>query len=182
LHEDRGTGGHALRSRSSDVKLASVVLAATVLLMATAGGADGAPGTEPPESPAVGDRLPPFQAEGIDGVIESIDYPKGSTTILLFFLSGCPVCHRMIPEWNQAYERRDPGLRVIGVLMDREPPGFFMATPISFPVVRSPGIDFLRRLKVNRAPLTLRVGPGGVVEDVGLGAVDLIRLGQIFRP
>jgi hypothetical protein len=28
----------------------------------------------------------------------------------------------------------------------------------------------------------LRVGPGGQVQDVGLGALDPIRLGELFRP
>jgi len=160
----------------------SLVLGLASLLLAV-GAAEAetpTPGT-PPQSPALGDTLPSFEAEGLDGATKHIGYPKGSTTILLFFLSGCPVCHKMIPEWNRAYERRVEGLQVIGVLMDREPPGFFMAMPISFPVVRSPGIDFLRAHKVNRAPLTLRLAAGGIVKDVGLGQLDAIRVGEIFR-
>jgi hypothetical protein len=66
--------------------------------------------------------------------------------------------------------------------MDQEPPGFFTAMPIAFPVVRSPGRAFLQALNVQRAPLTLRVGSGGRVEDVGLGLIDPIRLGELFRP
>lgn len=160
-------------------------LVALLAVSLSAGGmarADNPAPSTPPQSPAVGDTLPTFDAEGLDGLSKHIDYPRGSTTILLFFLSGCPVCHRMIPEWNSAFERRAKGLQVIGVLMDREPPGFFVATPISFPVVRAPGTDFLRALKVNRAPLTLRVSAGGVVKDVGVGLLDPIRLGEIFRP
>jgi Redoxin len=154
-----------------------------VLLAALLGGGPlaQAAGTAP-ESPSLGDRVPSFETQTVDGHTKSIDFPKGSATVLLFFLSGCPVCHKMIPEWNRAYERRPKGLRVIGVLMDQEPPGFFTATPIAFPVVRSPGIGFLRSLNVNRAPLTLRVGAGGVVEEAGVGVLDPIRLGEIFRP
>ena len=111
-----------------------------------------------------------------------VDYPKGSATVLLFFLSGCPTCHKMIPEWNRAFERRPPKLNVIGVLMDHEPPGFFQATRIAFPVVRSPGREFLNAWKVHRAPLTVRVGPGGKVEEAQTGIIDPIRLGEIFRP
>jgi hypothetical protein len=154
---------------------------AAVLTVASSQTARGDAGAQP-ESPKVGDVFPDFDAVGIDGATQHVSYPKGSTTVLLFFLSGCPVCHRMIPEWNRAYESRAKGLHVIGVLMDQEPPGFFVATPISFPVVRSPGIDFLRARKVNRAPLTLRIAPGGVVKDVGLGQLDLIRLGELFVP
>lgn len=135
----------------------------------------------PPPTVSPGETVPSFDAEGLDGVVRHVDYPRGSSTLVLFFLSGCPTCHRMIPLWNQAYQKRPPGLNVVGVLMDKEPPGFFMATPISFPVVRSPGKDLLRAYKISRVPLTLRVGPGGKVEDVALGLVDGIRLGELFR-
>jgi len=154
----------------------------TALLSQSLARADTPTQATAPKGPAVGETFPAFDAEGLEGAVKHIDYPKGSTTILLFFLSGCPTCHKMIPEWNRAYDRRAKGIQVIGVLMDREPPGFFVATPISFPVVRSPGTDFLRRLKVSQAPLTLRVSPGGVVADVGVGLLDPIRLGEIFRP
>jgi len=129
-----------------------------------------------------GDTVMPFDALGLDAVMKRVDYPKGSATVLLFFLSGCPTCHKMIPEWNRAYERRPPKLNVIGVLMDREPPGFHQATRIAFPVVRSPGREFLTAWKVQRAPMTVRVGPGGKVEEAQIGIIDPIRLGEIFRP
>jgi len=131
---------------------------------------------------AVGDTVPPFDGERLDGVSERVDYPKGSATVLLFFLGSCPSCHKMIPEWNLVYARRPKGLRVVGVLLDREPPGFFMATPISFPVVRSPGGDFSKTFKLHKVPLTVRVAAGGKVQDVGVGQLDPIRLGEIFRP
>src|SRR5688500_15085947 len=131
---------------------------------------------------ARGDTVMPFDALGLDAVMKHVDYPKGSATVLLFFLSGCPTCHKMIPEWNRAYARRPPKLNVIGVLMDREPPGFFQATRIAFPVVRSPGREFLMTWKVQRAPMTIRIGPGGKVEDAQIGIIDPIRLGEIFRP
>ena len=131
---------------------------------------------------ARGGTVSEFDAFGVDGGAKHVSYPKGSATVLLFFLSGCPTCHKMIPEWNRAYERRPPKLNVIGILMDQEPPGFFLATKIAFPVVRSPGRDFLETWKVHRAPMTIRIGGGGTVEDVEVGIVDPIRLGEIFRP
>ena len=140
------------------------------------------PAPAPVLAPSPGDVIPAFDAQRIDGTTQHISFPKGSKTVLLFFLSGCPICHKMIPEWNRAYERRPPALKVIGVIMDQEPPGLVDAMPISFPVVRSPGREFMKELKVNRAPLTLRVGGGGKVEDVALGLLDPIRLGELFAP
>lgn len=132
--------------------------------------------------PSLGDVVPDFEAYSVDGTRQQVSFPKGSRTVLLFFLSSCPTCHRMIPEWNRAWQRRPAGLRVIGVLMDQEPPGFFLSNPVAFPVVRSPGREFLRSVKVSRAPLMLRVGSEGKVEDVALGMADPIRVGEVFRP
>lgn len=139
-------------------------------------------GAAPPSSPSKGDVIPAFESLGIDGKAHRLDFPEGSKTVLLFFLSGCPSCHKMIPEWNRAYGLRPEGLEVVGVIMDQEPPGFWSTIEIAFPVVRSPGREFLRSLNVNRAPLTLRVVGGGTVEDLALGVTDPIRIGELFRP
>ena len=160
-------------------------LVAALLGVVSAWPVTASPADAPPpaaQALQVGEAVSAFDAEGIDGEVKHITFPKGSTTVLLFFLSGCPVCHRMIPEWNSAFERKPKGLQVVGVLMDKEPPGFFMATPITFPVVRAPAGDFRNRFKIQRVPMTLRVAAGGRVEDVALGQIDPIRLGEVFRP
>ena len=163
---------------------ALATLAAFLLAAAEAAAQAAAPPAAPPASPSKGDVVPVFETLGVDGKPAKVDFPKGSKTVLLFFLSGCPSCHKMIPEWNRAYERRSKGLKVVGVIMDPEqaPPAFWSTMAISFPVLRSPGREFLRTLNVNRAPLTLRVGEGGKIEDLGLGVIDPIRLGELFKP
>ena len=143
-------------------------LAAVLLLLAVPGWAQHAPGSAAPPLPAVGETIGAFDGRG--------------SNVLLFFLSSCPTCHRMIPEWNRAFARKAQGVEVVGVLMDREPPGFFQTNRVAFPVVRAPGRDFLQKLKVSRAPLMVRVARGGRVEDVALGYTDPIRVGEIFRP
>jgi len=159
---------------------------AASLLTAAAAGAQALPAAPaaPPQAPSKGDVVPAFETLGMDGKPWKVDFPKGSKTVLLFFLSGCPHCHKMIPEWNRAYERRPKGLQVMGVIMDPDqaPASFWAVTPIVFPVLRSPGREFLRRLNVNRAPLALRVGEGGRIEDLGLGETDPIHLGELFAP
>jgi thiol-disulfide isomerase/thioredoxin len=140
------------------------------------------PSPTPIPGPVVGDVIPPFDAEGMAGSPVHVDFPKGSKTVMIFFLSGCPHCHKMMPEWNRAYQHRPPSLKVLGVLMDKEPPGFFQVMPVSFPVVRAPSSAFLHILKIRTAPVTMRVETGGKVIDVGLGELDGIRLGQLFAP
>jgi hypothetical protein len=170
----------------------ALIVAAAALLAAGSAVAQPAAPARPPETPSRGDVVPVFETMTVTGSPQKVDFPKGSKTVLLFFLSGCPHCHKMIPEWNQAFERRPKGLRILGVIMDQEPPGFWQQMPVAFPVLRAPGREFLRALNVNRVPLTLRVGEGGRVEDLGLGevcsggasasCVDAIHLGQLFAP
>jgi hypothetical protein len=135
----------------------------------------------PAPSPLPGEVVPEFDAVALAGKVEHLDFPKGSATVLLFFLSSCPHCHQMIPRWNDAYERRSPKVRVYGVILDQEPPGFFTAMPVSFPVLRSPGRSFTTDIKVYRTPTALRVGPGGKIEDVQVGVVDVMSVGTLFR-
>jgi thiol-disulfide isomerase/thioredoxin len=130
---------------------------------------------------AAGDRLEDFEAEGLDGRVRQVSF-QGRPTVLMFFLSSCPTCHKMIPEWNRAYERRPEGLQVVAVLLDREPPGFFMSMPVEFPVVRAPTRQFAAGLGVHRVPFTARVGPDGVVQNAANGVLDPITLGEYFRP
>ena len=52
----------------------------------------------------------------------------------------------------------------------------------AFPVLRYPGKDAQAQFKLTRVPMMIRVGPGGVVQDVAHGVIDPIRLGEIFRP
>jgi len=159
-----------------------VLVAGAAALLAAAPAA--AQTAAPPQAPSTGDVVPAFETLGMDNKPWKVDFPKGSKTVLLFFLSGCPHCHKMIPEWNRAYERRPKGLKVLGVIMDPDqaPASYWATTSIVFPVLRSPGREFLRGLKANRAPLTLRVGEGGTIEDLGLGEIDPIRLGELFAP
>lgn len=156
------------------------LLPALLLLGATVAHAD----TPAAEGPApvllkAGEVVPPFEATGINGEIREVKYK--TPTVLMFFLSSCPVCHKMLPEWSKEFDRKPAGLEVVAVMMDREPPGFFAVNPVTFPVVRSPSREFGRIFKVARVPITLRVGAGGKVEDVAMGVVDPIRLGEFFR-
>ena len=135
-----------------------------------------------PHAPSKGDVVPAFETVGVNGTPWKLDFPRGSKTVLLFFMSSCPSCHKMIPEWNRAYERRSKDVKVVGILLDQEPPGFWSTIAIAFPVLRSPGRELLRALNVNRVPLTLRVGEGGRIEDFAVGVTDPIRIGELFAP
>lgn len=154
------------------------------LLLAKPSAPAGLPQAEPAPvpSPLPGEIVPEFTAVAVAGTVEQVDYPRGTVTVLLFFLSSCPHCHQMIPRWNEAYGRRPKGVRVYGVILDQEFPGFFTAMPVAFPVLRTPSRDFTTSLKVMRTPTALRIGPGGKIEDVQVGVKDIMSVGELFRP
>ena len=155
-------------------------VAAALLHPVLATAAAPSPAAEP--SLRVGDTVPPFNALGVDGLPKNVDYPKGTTTIVLFFLSSCPTCHRMLPLWNEAFARRPKNMTVVGVMLDQAPPGFFEANEVAFPVLRSPGKDLTEAFKLKRVPYTVRVASGGRVEGAAVGMIDGIRMGELFRP
>jgi thiol-disulfide isomerase/thioredoxin len=166
---------HPLRSAAAGLLV--VALALPALAQAPA-----SPAPSRPPSLAEGDVVSGFEAVGLDGVSHRVDFPKGSHTVLLFFLSSCPVCHKMLPLWSEYYQRKAKSLNVVAVMLDREPPGFFAAMPVPFPVLRSPGASLNQAFKVHHVPMTVRIGPGGKVEEAVEGIVDPIKLGEIFRP
>jgi len=158
------------------------VLALAVLALLVPSAAPAAAAASPQQSTlAAGDHIDDFEAEGIDGQMRKVSF-QGKSTVLMFFLSSCPTCHKMIPEWNAAYARRPEGLQVVAVMLDRAPPGFFMTMGIEFPVVSAPRPRFAADLGVQRVPFTARVGPDGVVQNAAQGLLDPITLGEYFRP
>ena len=174
-----------LSARRTLAPLLVIAMVGAPLPVAAAPGASPAPSVAPTPDPTLipkkGEVIQPFSATGMDGVSQRVDFAKGPT-LLLFFLSSCPACHKMLPEWNRAYAKRGVGVKVYGIVMDQPPPGFFVVTPVAFPVLQSPGRDFLQLLNVKRVPTTVRVAPGGKIEDAVLGQIDPIRLGELFRP
>lgn len=158
-------------------RIATVLLAGVI---ASGSGPRALADTPAPVAP--GYVVPEFTALAVDGSTRRVAYAAGSATVLLFFLSSCPTCHKMLPEWNRAYQRRPKNVNVVGVLLDKAPAGFFEAYPVAFPVVQSPSREFLQSYKVSRTPTTLRVAAGGKVEEHGVGILDPITLGGYFRP
>ncbi len=159
------------------VALALVAQAGSVALAAQT--PEASPAAREGLSP--GDEAPVFAVETLTGARTPIEYARGAPTVLLFFLASCPHCKKLIPQWNAAHEARGAGVKVLGVMLDREPPGWFELVPISFPVVHVEDPRGVSRLfRLTRVPMTVRVGPDRRVADVVVGDVEPARLSQLF--
>ena len=166
----------------SSVRTSSLGLA-TALLVAVAWQAAAAEGQPQLK---VGEKVPAVSGTVANGPgagqTRAIDYSKSKATVLLFFMPDCPHCHKMIPEWNRAFERRTPGLEIVALMLGQEPPGFFDLFGVKFPVLRYDGRTAAASFKLAQVPLQVRVGKTGLVEDVAQGVIDPIRVGELFRP
>ena len=145
-----------IRPMTLRARIVAVLVAASAALCSSLLAQGAAPAAAPSATPnlAPGEVAPPFDAVGMDGITRHVDFPKGRETVVLFFLSSCPVCHKMLPIWSDYYQRKPKSVEVVGVMLDSPPPGFLNAMPISFPVVRSPG----------SMPM-MRIGGGSMRDD-----------------
>jgi thiol-disulfide isomerase/thioredoxin len=172
-----------MRMRLEPVLLSLLVVSAAAAPMARAQAADPhdhAAG-EPTPGPAPGEQIKDFSVQTLTGSTQPVVISKTQPTVILFFSSGCPVCRRMLPIWNEQLTKKPKNLTVLGLLTDREPPEFFNMFPVSFPVVRA-SRELMASFKVARVPMTIRIKPGGIVESTAVGILDPIKLGEMFRP
>lgn len=185
--------GDGTMKRGQPIDLFAGKLLVTALLAAVTSGVAASPAwagpaeQAAPASPAPRDGLAPgapapgFDVASLVGTVAPLEYAKDGPTVLLFFLASCPHCKHMIPHWNAAYEKRPAGLKVVGVMLDREPPGFFQIVPVAFPVVHAADPREVGRLfRVTKVPMTVRVARG-VVEDIGVGPLADARVAELFR-
>jgi thiol-disulfide isomerase/thioredoxin len=130
-------------------------------------------------------RVPEFQLKDLAGATRSISEWTGQATIINFWATWCAPCREEMPLLEQLHqERKDRGLAVIGVAIDREEPVriFVGETGVSYPILvgqmdataaaESFGPDFVG------LPLTAFAAPGGDILDLHVGqvhATDLAR-------
>lgn len=134
-----------------------------------------------PDGLAAGTPAPSFEGEGLNDKTYTVEFPKDRATVLLFFLSGCPTCHKMIPEWNRALPKND-SVKILGIMLDREPPGFFDGMPIAFPVLRAVRPREVSKLyKIGHVPMMVRITPNGTIEETASGLLEPAQVARLFR-
>jgi peroxiredoxin len=136
-----------------------------------------------PDRLAVGDKVPPFTAAGLNGEPVDIAYTSRERDKLLFFFTpSCPYSRQQFPGWLDLAERTDKRkLEVLGLVADAEdkvklreylhevslahPPGISFPTAVISKEVR-------RKYKLSETPLTLLIANDGTVKEVWAGRWD----------
>nr|PZN67194.1 MAG: redoxin [Pseudomonadota bacterium] len=156
----------------------------TVLSAAVLAGLAGLPGTAAPAM-NVGDVVPDFVREDLDGRTVQLSRLRGRLLLLNFWASWCPPCREEMPVFS-AWQKElgAAGLQVIGVAMDddrSEVTGFLARFPVSYPIVMGDA-KFARQLGgVLGLPLTYLVDAQGRVVARFQGEADLSRMEATIR-
>ncbi len=135
-------------------------------------------GTTAPEAPAevLHRPRPDFTLPDLDGRPRRPDEWNGKVLVVNFWATWCAPCRKEIPLLIEL-ERRRPGVRVIGIALDRPDAvrGFAEELGIGYPIL----LDDLRGSTMRRygnrigaLPFTVVTGRDGVVAYVRLGELE----------
>lgn len=173
-----------LRRLSSAWKNAALLLALILIVVLSA--QKRALGTrvdeyrERAEWPYPGFTVPSFKAATLSGDSVRIGSPStGAHDVLLVFTTTCGYCLQTIPHWKRLtaeLERNAPGgVRVYGVSLDAvdETRSYVAEHGLPYPVVALSDSTVIRLYRLYGVPMTLVIGPGGVVADVHRGTYAL---------
>jgi thiol-disulfide isomerase/thioredoxin len=146
----------------------------------------------PPAVPAAPARLavtemPDLSLPDLAGNTRSLREWSSQALILNFWATWCVPCRKEMPLLEQVHhERRDKGLAVVGIAIDREEPvrTFVAETGVSYPILvgqeqamaaaEAFGPDFVG------LPLTVIAAPGGDIVTVHMGELDREELAGII--
>ena len=85
--------------------------AAALAVAVALGGSPALPADAQHAAVTPGYQVPEFSAQAVDGSTRRVAFEKGTATVLLFFLSSCPTCHKQIPDWNRCLLYTSPSPR-----------------------------------------------------------------------
>jgi peroxiredoxin len=162
----------SMRSLPLEITLVfrAIALAVPISMAFGCGGAAVPPSIE---HPLVGASAPAFDTGTIDdrGVEVPSRSPQRRATVIDFWASWCGECTRTIPALEALYrEKRDSGLMVIGVSIDRNEANAVEAAHqlgASFPIVFDPGMRVAGPYRVAAIPLSFVVDRRGLIRYIG---------------
>lgn len=137
--------------------------------------------SESEERVKVGDRLPSFSVEVIDGdstYVFSSDRLTGRTAIV-FFHTECKDCQRELPELNDYYlrHRDEPGFQMVAIAREESEPeiaAYWQEHGLSIPFSPQDDRRIFNLFASSTIPRVYISSPSGIVEWVGIENFTII--------
>lgn len=131
----------------------------------------------------VGDPVPVFSAEDIDGDLVSLSALKGNPVILRFWSTDCKYCRADTPVFNDYYNRyKDKGLRIYYIntsQSENEVRQFIADLAVVFPVILDSGGGIAKSYNVKIQPMTIIISPEQTMLAAILGGVSRAELDDL---
>lgn len=135
-------------------------------------------------TPALNGAAPDFALRTTDGRVIRLSDFRGKTVVLNFWATWCPPCREEIPDFERAYQAREPRGDFVVLGVDyREPPGqvsgFIETFRVGYPVVIDADGSVTERYGLPGLPGTFFIDSRGIIRKEALGPVtgDLLPAG-----
>lgn len=150
-----------------------LVVGALTLIKSRLGDHSGAPGGQI----AVGETLPDFELQRLDGSRLHLSELASSVTLVNFWATWCEACMIEMPSLQKLHESfKNEGLTVAGVTVDEEPlavvPRITERLNITFPIFTDTDGSLSDLFDVHAIPLTVIIGKDRRILHVETGERD----------
>ncbi len=172
------------RSRLAALAVTAVVVAGTWLAaqrLTDRGGAAARLASSDPSAGRIaaeqGALAPNFEASSLDGARLKLSDLRGRAVVLNFWATWCSSCAAEIRDLDRVYrERSGQGLAVVGVNIgdDRQRAQTFLRQDLgaTYPSLLDPDRTIARRYRVTGVPVTVFIGPDGVIRRLIPGQLN----------
>ena len=152
---------------------AAAVVAAIIFWPAKANAAgDSGPEIEATTLVKVGDRVPDFAVETLEGKKISVRDLRGQTVLVNFWATWCPPCRAELPKVQSDIVEGMPSVKVLAISRGEERAKvekFVKDKGYGFTVCLDPSQEVYGKFATNYIPRNFVVGPDGIVTYVGVG-------------
>lgn len=108
----------------------------------------------------VGDMMPRFEAQTLDGDVVSPQTLRGSESVIVFFNTDCPDCRRELPEIQKQADTEIPlGVRYICISREEgkeKVEAYWKENGFTMPVSPQPSRDIYSRFAKSGIPVSFR--------------------------
>ncbi len=120
----------------------------------------------------VGQVLPGFTLEEVDGGQLSLADLRGRAVLLDFWDTWCPPCRKALPHLQELSQEHQDGLQVVGIALGQEGQAkvksFIAARGFTFPFVYG-NVEVFQKFGIQSLPTTMLLDKDGVIVKKWIG-------------